>query len=88
MEKKFCRGALSLLFLVLVCLKIPAQQQTFKVGATLPEDFWTKSHQIVNSSTKSITLSEHRGKLIFLDFWNNGCNAGLIALLNMEELQR
>lgn len=87
MEKKFCRGALSLLFLVLVCLKIPAQQQTFKVGATLPEDFWTKSHQIVNSSTKSITLSEHRDKLILLDFWNTWCSACLIAFPKMEQLQ-
>ena len=88
MEKKFCRGALSLLFLVLMCLKIPAQEQTFKVGATLPEDFWTKSHQMVNSSAESISRSEYRGKLILLDFWNNGCNAGLIALLKMEQLQR
>ena len=88
MEKKFCRGALSLLFLVLVCLKIPAQQQTFKVGATLPEDFWTKSHQIVNSPTKSITLSEHRGKLILLDFWNTWCSACLIAFPKMEQLQK
>lgn len=81
-------GVLSLLFQVLVCLKIRAQQQTFKVGETLPEDFWTKNHQIVNSPTESITLSEHRDKLILLDFWNIWCNASLIALLKMEEVQR
>ncbi|MHA6728391.1 TlpA family protein disulfide reductase [Chryseobacterium sp. A301] len=87
MKRKFCRDTLSLLFLVLLFLQIPAQQRTFKVGDVLPEDFWTKSHQIVNSSEKSISLSDHRGKLILLDFWNTWCSACLIAFPKMEKLQ-
>lgn len=87
MEKKFCRDIIALVFLVLLSLQIPAQQKVFKVGDVLPEDFWTKSHQIVNSTEKSIKLSEHRGKLILLDFWNTWCSGCLIAFPKMEQLQ-
>ncbi|MHA6697174.1 TlpA family protein disulfide reductase [Chryseobacterium sp. A321] len=87
MKRKFCRDIIALVFLVLLSLQIPAQHKALKVGDVLPEDFWTRSHQIVNSPEKSINLSEHRDKLILLDFWNTWCSACLIAFPHMERLQ-
>ncbi|MHA6697758.1 TlpA family protein disulfide reductase [Chryseobacterium sp. A321] len=88
MEKKFCRDIIALLFLVLLCLKIPAQQRAFKVGDVLPEDFWTKTHPIVNSPKKTTTFGENRDKLILLDFWATWCGSCLQSFLKLQPIEK
>ena len=88
MKNKFCRGIFSLTFLTLLFLQIPAQQKALKVGGTIPEEIWTLPLEMANGPQKTITLSEHKDKLILLDFWATWCAGCLLNFPKMEALQK
>ena len=88
MKKKFCREILSLTFLALLFLQLPAQQKALKIGDTIPEEIWTTPLPMVNSPNKTTTLAKDRDKLILLDFWATWCSACLKAFPKMESLQQ
>ena len=71
MKKMFCRGILSLAFLALLFLQVPAQLKALKIGDAIPEEVWSVPMQVINhpENKKNITLSEHKDKLVLLDFW-------------------
>lgn len=75
-------------FLLIFCLSIlgSVQAQTnvknnktdtiapLMIGASVPDDFWTKKHLFyLNGDTVVRTLEEYKGKLLILDFWATWC---------------
>ena len=78
MKKNFCKGVLSLVLTIIVCLSSHAQYKALKVGDKVPEAFWTTRLEVVNHPQQSIDLSADRDKLIILDFWNIWCSACLL----------
>ncbi|OWK72887.1 hypothetical protein CBW16_11600 [Flavobacteriaceae bacterium JJC] len=88
MKKMFCRGILSLLFLAMLFLQVPAQLKALKIGDAVPDEVWSTPLQIVNSPQKTMTLGAEKEKLILLDFWNTWCSACLQGFPKMEALQK
>ncbi|RZM15788.1 MAG: TlpA family protein disulfide reductase [Pedobacter sp.] len=87
MKNKFCRDAISLTFMTMLFLQIPAQQKPLKIGDPLPDQVWMSKLSIINAPEKTMELSKDRDKLILLDFWNTWCSACLKAFPKMEALQ-
>ena len=87
MKNKFCREILSLIFMTLLFLQMPAQQKVLKIGDPVPEEIWTTTLSMVNSPEKTATLAKDRDKLILLDFWATWCSACLLSFPKMEALQ-
>lgn len=88
MKNKFCREILSLAFLAMLFLQMPAQHQALKIGDQIPEQVWKTPLQVVNSPQKTIDLSVNKEKLILLDFWATWCSGCLLSMPKMEELQK
>ena len=88
MKNKFCREILSLSFLALLFLQLPAQQKALKIGDVIPEKVWTTPLPMVNSPNKTTTLATDRDKLILLDFWATWCSTCLLNFPRMEALQQ
>ena len=88
MKNKFCRDAISLTFMTMLFLQIPAQQKPLKIGDPLPDQVWTSKLSMINAPEKTMELSKDRDKLILLDFWNTWCSACLKAFPKMEALQK
>lgn len=87
MKKKFCRDVISLTFMTMLFLQMPAQQKPLKIGDPLPDQVWTSKLSIINAPEKTMELGKDRDKLILLDFWNTWCSACLKAFPKMEALQ-
>ncbi|MCZ2085768.1 MAG: TlpA family protein disulfide reductase [Flavobacteriales bacterium] len=88
MKNKFCREILSLIFMTLLFLQMPAQQKALKIGDKIPLQVWKTPLQVVNSPQKTIDLSVNKDKLILLDFWATWCSGCLLSMPKMEELQK
>ena len=88
MKNKFCREILSLSFLALLFLQVPAQEKALKIGDAIPEKVWTTPLPMVNSPNKTITLAKDRDKLILLDFWATWCGSCLKNFPKMEALEK
>lgn len=88
MKNKFCREILSLTFLALLFLHLPAQPKALKIGDAIPEKIWMTPLSVVNAPQKTIELGKDRGKLILLDFWATWCSACLKGFPKMEDLQK
>ena len=86
MQKKFCRGLLSLALTGIALLAYA--QNPLKIGDALPKQFWETPLQMVNTPQKTTTLSADKDKLILLDFWNTWCSACILNFPKMEELQK
>ncbi|MGG5902302.1 TlpA family protein disulfide reductase [Sphingobacterium daejeonense] len=44
------------------------------VGQKVPEEFWDREHLFyVDGDTLKMSMKEHRGKLVILDFWSTYC---------------
>lgn len=77
---------LSLLVLNVCFIGLQAQNK-FKplaIGDTLPE---LPYHQIINYHQDSVKLSDFKGKLLILDFWNTWCTACLASFPKLKKLQ-
>ncbi|CAI9675555.1 Thiol-disulfide oxidoreductase ResA [Elizabethkingia anophelis] len=88
MKNIFCRGILSLIFILVEATTSFAQNKSVKVGEHLPESFWTTSLPVVNHSQKTLNLSEDKSKLILIDFWNTWCSACLMNIPKITSLQQ
>lgn len=88
MKNKFCREILSLLLTTLLFLHSSGQKKALKIGDSLPKEIWTIPLSILNSPQKTITLTEHRDKLILLDFWATWCSSCLKSFPKMEALEK
>lgn len=55
-----------------------------KVGDQVPE----LTFQLMNSDKQATKLSDYKGKLVILDFWNVACGSCIAAMPHMEELQK
>ncbi|QIY84849.1 TlpA family protein disulfide reductase [Chryseobacterium sp. NEB161] len=86
MQKKFCRGLLSLALTGIALLAYA--QNPLKIGDALPKQFWETPLQMVNTPQKTTTLSADKDKLIVLDFWATWCGSCLKNFPKMEALQK
>lgn len=59
--------------------------QTFNIGDSIPPLVF---RSIFNQPGTSISLSDYKGKLIIIDFWNRWCGSCIEAFPKMEKLQK
>ena len=75
-----------LVVLFLIPLGSYAQtNKTFNIGDSIPPMIFTN---IFNQPETSISLNDHKGKLIIIDFWNRWCGTCIEAFPKMEKLQK
>ena len=58
--------------------------KTFNIGDSMPPMTFSN---IFNKPGSSISLSDYKGKLIIIDFWNRWCGTCIEAFSKMEKLQ-
>ena len=60
-----------------------------QIGDTIPEELWHLPMKVTdkNGTDKMISLDEHRGKLIVLDFWATWCASCIQGFPKAERLQ-
>ncbi|ERJ60031.1 hypothetical protein M472_14800 [Sphingobacterium paucimobilis HER1398] len=61
------------------------QIKPLAIGDTLPE---LPFHQVINYPKEKLKLSDFKGKLLILDFWNTWCSACLASFPKLSSLQR
>lgn len=61
-----------------------------EVGNSIPEELWHLPLQVTdkNGTNKTVSLDEHRGKLILLDFWSTWCPSCIRGFPKLEKLQQ
>src|SRR5690606_7376030 len=62
-----------------------AQLKPLAVGDTLPK---LPFHQVINYHRDSVMLSDFKGRLLILDFWNTWCTACLASFPKLHRLQQ
>ncbi|WEK36136.1 MAG: redoxin domain-containing protein [Candidatus Pseudobacter hemicellulosilyticus] len=72
------------LLTVLVCIA-QKDYSRIRVGEKVPE---LELRNIINFSTDKVLMSEFKGKLLILDFWNIGCSVCIANFPKMEKLQK
>lgn len=67
--------------------RIPVE--SLQVGDKIPDGVWTLPFTTVNhpEGKRSITLNDHRGKLIILDFWSTWCGSCIAGIPKLDSLQ-
>lgn len=88
MKNIFCRGILSLVFILVVVSTSFAQNKSVKIRESLPGKFWTTPFQVVNHPQTTFNFNTDKNKLILLDFWATWCSACLKKFPEMEELKK
>lgn len=84
-----------ILLVSLLCPQIVVSAQDkqealeLKIGDKVPTQVWQFPLQIVNRTgeTRTITLNEHKGKLIILDFWSTYCTTCIVNMPYFHKLQ-
>ncbi len=90
MNVKKCVRALLCLYLTLIIATDAAKAQALKVGDTIPPELWSMPLNVINhpEGKETITLSEHKDKLIILDFWATWCAPCIAMLPKQDSLQK
>lgn len=73
--------------MALLCQLLTAQENTTKpltIGDTVPDIMF---NSLINFPKKTVKLSEFRGKVVILDFWNTYCKTCLELFPKMQKLQ-
>ena len=76
---------LGIIMLFLFEIDVAKCQSALKIGDQVPDVTFTN---VKNHTNKTIKLSNFKGKLIIIDFWNKWCSPCISAFPKMEELQR
>ena len=84
-----------IVFLLVCSLQLPTQAQIYKeeipkytplkVGDCVPD---YKLINLINYSSKTANLSDLKGKLVILDFWNSHCISCIESWPNLLRLQK
>lgn len=64
--------------------------QPFKIGDTLPEQFFDKVYPAMDLTTgeeTTLTLNDYRDKLVILYYWFNGCGPCIRSLNKCDSIQ-
>jgi thiol-disulfide isomerase/thioredoxin len=87
-QNKYIIALLTLWLIVMIfgVLRCKAQERPIlKIGDKVPDVVFTN---IMNSHSKSIKLSDFKGKLVLVDFWATWCSSCIAAFPELDSLQR
>jgi thiol-disulfide isomerase/thioredoxin len=79
------RAKILLVFSCLLSHSIYAQEQGIKIGQKCPDVIITN---LINNNGASLRLSELKGKLIIIDFWNTWCSSCISSMEKLELIQK
>lgn len=79
------RIIISILYLLIFQPISKAQFKNLTVGDKVPNLIF---NNLINFSRDKVHLSEFKGKIVILDFWERGCSACVAAFPGMESLQK
>ncbi|MCD8540458.1 MAG: TlpA family protein disulfide reductase [Leadbetterella sp.] len=90
MNVKTCVRALLCLYLTYLFSLPPVTAQVLKVGDSIPPELWDLTLPVVNhpEGKETVTLREHKDKLIILDFWATWCVPCIKSLNKLDNLQK
>ncbi len=90
MNVKKCVRALLCLYFTLIISINAVNGQELKVGDILPPQLWSMPLQVINhpQGKETMTLEEHKDKLIILDFWATWCSPCIAMLPKQDSLQK
>lgn len=76
---------LTFLFIVQWLVAQPPLPEGLSIGDTVPDPLFV---EVFNHKADTVRLSDYRGKLVILDFWNTRCISCLKAFPKIDSLQR
>jgi thiol-disulfide isomerase/thioredoxin len=71
--------------LLQLCLQVQSNAQALKAGDKMPDIHFG---EILNYPKKTAKLSDFKGKLLILDFWNTHCPPCIAAMPKVDSLQK
>jgi Peroxiredoxin len=81
---------LSIVMLLLLFQAGYMRAQTYSVGDSLPEEFFSTVHPAMDLTTgesTTIKLEDYRDKLVILYFWFNGCSPCIRSFIKCDSIQ-
>lgn len=79
------RAKILLVFSCLLGHSLYAQEQGIKIGQKCPDVIITN---LINNNGASLRLSELKGKLIIIDFWNTSCGSCISSMEKLDLIQK
>ena len=68
----------------LLCSLVP-ESQTISIGNKIPESIFK---HVINYPSPILKISDFRGKIIIIDFWNHSCTACIQSFSKLDSLQK
>lgn len=68
----------------LLCSLVP-ESQTISIGNKIPESIFK---DVINYPSSILKISDFRGKIIIIDFWNHSCTACIQSFSKLDSLQK
>ncbi|PPL04297.1 AhpC/TSA family protein [Parapedobacter indicus] len=81
---------LSMVMLLLLFQAGYTHAQTYSVGDSLPEEFFSTVHPAMDLTTgesTTVKLEDYRDKLVILYFWFNGCSPCIRSFIKCDSIQ-